>query len=83
MNAWNVNADEACLTLNVNGKTEKVSKGTIANLGAFIQSTAAKAGFGKIAVYIDGDEVDADEIHNYGVDDIKEIKIKPFDIVRL
>lgn len=79
---WVVNAEEACIVVKVNGKEEKVNKGSISELGDFISGKAAAAGIGKARVKIDGTEVEPDDISDYEVADINVIQIDTFDVAR-
>lgn len=76
------NEGEACLKLVINGREEKVNKGTIANLKTFIGNKAIGAGVSKYKVYVDGEKLDspaaADDID---VSEIKTIEIKTVDKV--
>lgn len=79
---WRTDGSDACIDVRVNGKGEKVNKGTISDLASFIQGKAAGAGISKFSVYVDGDEVEADDIDRYNVNEIHNIDIKTYDIVR-
>jgi len=80
--AWQINAEEACINVSVNGRTEKINRGTIHDLGDFISGKAAAAGIGKARVKIDGEEVEPSDIGDYNVTDITNIQIDTFDVAR-
>ncbi len=80
---WRTDIEEACLTVRVNGREEKVGKSTIADMKAFIGEKAARAGISKFRVKIDGERVDPDDIENYAVADISKIEVDTYDQVRV
>ena len=80
--AWNINADEACIVVKVNSREEKVNRGSISDLGDFISGKAAAAGIGKARVKIDGEECEPGDVSDYDVADIKVIQIDTFDVAR-
>jgi len=80
--AWNIDAEEACIVVKVNGREEKINRGTIHDLGDFISGKAAAAGIGKARVKIDSEECEPSEIGDYNVADIKVIQIDTFDVAR-
>lgn len=80
--AWQINASEACVVVKINGREERVNKGSIAELGDYISGKAAAAGIGKARVKIDGTEVEPDDIGDYSVADINTIQIDTFDVAR-
>jgi len=80
--AWQINAEEACINVSVNGKTEKINRGTINDLGDFISGKAAAAGIGKARVKVDGEEVEPEDISDYVIADITNIQIDTFDVAR-
>lgn len=80
--AWQVDAEESCVVVKVNGVGERINRGTISNLGEFINGKAAAARMSKIRVKIDGEEVSPEDIGDYEVADVKEISIDRFDVAR-
>ena len=80
--AWTINADEACIVVKVNGREEKVNRGSISDLGDFISGKAAAAGIGKARVKVDGEEVEPEDISDYVIADITNIQIDTFDVAR-
>ena len=80
--AWQINAEEACINVSVNGRTEKVNRGSISDLGDFISGKAAAAGIGKARVKVDGEEVEPEDISDYAIADITNIQIDTFDVAR-
>jgi len=80
--AWQINAEEACINVSVNGRTEKVNRGSISDLGDFISGKAAAAGIGKARVKVDGEEVEPEDISDYVIADITNIQIDAFDVAR-
>jgi len=80
--AWTINADEACIVVKVNGREEKVNRGSISDLGDFISGKAAAAGIGKARVKVDGEEVEPEDISDYAIADITNIQIDTFDVAR-
>lgn len=83
MTPWEVSAGEACIDVKINGRSEKINKGTVSDLGEFISGKAAANGIGKARVKIDGNEVDPEEIGDYTVADISTIQIDTFDVARM
>ena len=80
--AWQIDTEEACVNVSVNGRTEKVNKGTVSDLGDFISGKAAAAGIGKARVKIDGEECEPSDIGDYDIADITNIQIDTFDVAR-
>lgn len=79
---WNIRSEESCVTVSVNGRSEKINKGVVSDLGEFISGKAAAAGIGKARVKIDGEEVEPSDIGDYTVSDISTITIDTFDVAR-
>ncbi len=79
---WNIASEEACVVVKINGRQEKINRGTISDLGDFISGKAAAAGIGKARVKIDGTEVEPSDIGDYAVADINTIQIDTFDVAR-
>lgn len=76
-----VNDGTECLNLSVNGRVEKINKGTITDLKALIGGKATSAGVSKYKVYIDGEKATPDSINDFDVSDIQLIEVKTFDKV--
>lgn len=79
---WQINKEESCITVSVNGRKEQINRGTISDLGDFISGKAAAAGIGKARVKIDGNEVEPGDANDYDVADISAIQIDTFDVAR-
>ena len=80
--AWNIDAEAACIVVKVNSREEKVNRGSISDLGDFISGKAAAAGIGKARVKIDGEECEPSDIGDFDVADITTIQIDTFDVAR-
>lgn len=76
-----VNDGTECLELSVNGRREKINKGTITDLKALIGGKATAAGVSKYKVHIDGEKATPDTINDFDVSDISVIEISTFDKV--
>lgn len=83
MTPWEVTAGEACIDVKINGRSEKINKGVISDLGEFISGKAAAAGIGKARVKIDGEEIDPEDAADYTVANITTITIDTFDVARV